>query len=72
MITTLRITGMTCNGCVKHVDAALRKVPGVRTVDVNLAEAQAKVAHDPELSPMPSLIAAVEQAGYSAAAAPSG
>ena len=66
MITTLRITGMTCNGCVKHVDAALRAVPGVSAVEVKLADHQAKVVHDPERSPVASLVAAVEQAGYEA------
>jgi len=57
---------MTCNGCVKHVEAALRLVPGVSAVEVNLAEHRAKVVHDPERSPLPSLVAAVEQAGYEA------
>lgn len=59
---------MTCNGCVKHVDAALRAVPGVAAVEVSLAENRAKVVHDPEQSPLPSLVAAVETAGYEAAA----
>ena len=66
MITTLAIIGMTCNGCVKHVDQALRAVPGVSAVEVNLAENRAKVVHDPERPPVPSLLAAVESAGYSA------
>lgn len=68
MITTLAITGMTCNGCVKHVDKALRAVPGVSAVEISLAENRAKVVHDPEESPIPALIAAVESAGYSAVA----
>ncbi len=68
MITTLAITGMTCNGCVKHVDKALRAVAGVSSVDISLAENRAKVVHDPEQSPIPALIAAVESAGYSAVA----
>jgi copper chaperone len=67
VITTLRITGMTCNGCVKHVDKALREVQGVRAVDVNLAEGTAKVVHE-ETAPVPALLAAVESAGYEAAA----
>lgn len=62
----MRITGMTCNGCVKHVDAALRKVPGVTAVEVSLAEGRAKVVHDPEASPVASLVAAVDEAGYTA------
>jgi copper chaperone CopZ len=59
---------MTCNGCVKHVDQALRSIPGVTAVEVTLAENRAKIVHDPEQSPVPALIAAVETAGYSAAA----
>jgi len=65
--TTLRITGMTCNGCVRHVDTALRAVPGVSAVAVDLAEQRARVVHDPERSPVPGLVAAVEAAGYEAA-----
>ena len=59
---------MTCNRCVEHVDGALRAVPGVSAVEVILAENYAKVVHDPEQSPVPALIIAVETAGYSAAA----
>lgn len=55
---------MTCNGCVKHVDKALREVPGVSAVEVTLAEHRAKVVHDPQTAPLPSLVAAVENAGY--------
>ena len=55
---------MTCNGCVKHVEAALRAVPGVTSVQVVLAENTAQVVHDPEQSPMASLTAAVVEAGY--------
>lgn len=65
MITTLDINGMTCNGCVKHLDQALRAVPGVTAVEVSLAEHRAKIVHDPEQSPLPTLVAAVEGAGFS-------
>lgn len=64
MITTLRVSGMTCNGCRKHVDAALRGVTGVTAVEVDLPTGQAKVVHD-EVS-TEALVAAVEQAGYQA------
>lgn len=63
MITTLRVSGMTCNGCVKHVTAALREVPGVTAVDVDLANGRAKVVHDATVA---ALIAAVTEAGYEA------
>lgn len=54
---------MTCNGCVKHVTAALREVPGVTAVDVDLANGRAKVVHDATVA---ALIAAVTEAGYEA------
>ena len=63
MITTLRVSGMTCNGCVTHVEAALRKVPGVTAVQVNLATGQAQIDHQATVS---ALIAAVKDAGYEA------
>ncbi len=66
MVTTLSISGMTCNGCVRHVDKALRGVPGVTAVEVSLAEHRAKIDHDPDKAPAPALIAAVEAAGYTA------
>jgi len=64
VITTLRITGMTCNGCVKHVDKALRGVPGVRAVQVTLPD-RASVEHDDSAS-LPAMLEAVESAGYQA------
>jgi copper chaperone CopZ len=64
VITTLRITGMTCNGCVKHVDKALRGVPGVRGVQVTLPD-RASVEHDDSAS-LPEMVKAVESAGYQA------
>lgn len=67
VITTLRITGMTCNGCVRHVDKALRAVPGVTAVEVSLPEGTAKVVHE-ESAQVAALVAAVESAGYEAAA----
>jgi copper chaperone CopZ len=66
VITTLLISGMTCNGCVRHVDKALRSVAGVSAVEVSLPDQRAKIVHD-ESAPIASLIAAIESAGYSAA-----
>lgn len=57
---------MTCNGCVKHVDKALRGLAGVTAVEVDLAGQRAKVSHDEAKAPVPALVAAVEAAGYTA------
>jgi copper chaperone CopZ len=62
VITTLRITGMTCNGCVRHVDTALRKVAGVTAVEVTLPD-HAKVVHTASVA---ALVDAVVVAGYQA------
>ena len=58
--TTLAIRGMTCGNCVKHVDAALRAVPGVVAVAVALP-GTARVTHTGDRAP---LVAAIEKAGY--------
>ncbi|HEX4456268.1 MAG TPA: heavy metal-associated domain-containing protein [Kofleriaceae bacterium] len=66
MITTLRIAGMSCNNCVRHVGDALRAVPGVTAVEVSLPERRATVTHGDVAGA--DLVAAVESAGYEAAA----
>jgi copper chaperone CopZ len=64
--TQLTITGMTCASCVAHVENALRKVPGVDSVAVNLATEEARV--DGVAHPA-ALIKAVHDAGYGASVA---
>ncbi|MDZ5431967.1 heavy metal translocating P-type ATPase [Pseudomonas fluorescens] len=61
----LSIDGMTCASCVGRVERALNKVPGVKSVSVNLANER---AHLELLGPVDAqtLIAAVTRAGYAA------
>ena len=42
----LAIEGMTCASCVKRVEKALTRVPGVAQAQVNLATERARVAFD--------------------------
>lgn len=63
---TLRIQGMTCANCQKHVGEALRSVPGVASANVDLAFHRASVTYDPEKATLADMEAAVEQAGYRA------
>ncbi len=60
----LPVTGMTCASCVRRVERALTKVPGVEAATVNLATEQASVTYDPSLASPDQLRAAVEGAGY--------
>ena len=64
---SLTIEGMTCASCVSRVEKALRKLPEVASVEVNLAteKAEVKFVGRPE-QVLPRLIAAVEKAGYQA------
>jgi Cu+-exporting ATPase len=60
----LPVTGMTCASCVRRVERALGKVPGVGAVAVNLATERATVEFYPGTASVADLRAAVEQAGY--------
>src|SRR5689334_11905210 len=63
----LAIGGMTCASCVRRVERALGKVPGVQSASVNLATERASVTLDQETpAPADALVAAVEKAGYAA------
>jgi len=62
----LQVSGMTCASCVRHVEAALSRVPGVTLASVNLATERATVDYDPDQATVNQLLAAVESAGYQA------
>jgi len=59
----LGVDGMTCGACIRHVEAALRPLDGVETVQVNLQAGRVRVAGD--VAPQ-ALIDALDQAGYTA------
>jgi copper chaperone CopZ len=63
MNTTLKIEGMSCEHCVKHVTQALEGVGGVTSAKVSLKDKSALVAHGEAVS-LESLKAAVSEAGY--------
>jgi len=63
--TDLDIEGMTCASCVRRVEKALAKVPGVSEASVNFATERATVHHDAGLVPE-VLQQAVVDAGYQA------
>ena len=59
----LQVIGMTCASCVLRVEKALRSLPGVLRVSVNLATEQAFVEATPSVT-VEVLAAAVRKAGY--------
>jgi copper chaperone len=60
--TELTISGMTCDHCIRAVDDALRKVPGVTHADVRIGSAS--VRFDETRTSTAVLTAAVRAAGY--------
>lgn len=63
--TVLKLSDMSCGGCVNAVRSALTGVEGVREADVSLEEKTARVISDDTVS-ADDLVAAVSAAGYSA------
>ena len=64
--TRLRIVGMSCGACVRHVTTALNAVTGVVHVDVDLPKNEAVVEHLLDRVNETGLVAAINNAGYHA------
>jgi Cu+-exporting ATPase len=63
---TFPIEGMTCASCVRRVELAVAKVPGVNSASVNLATETASVAFD-DPAARPQVVEAIRNAGYEVA-----
>ena len=67
------IAGMTCASCVSHIEAALKRTPGVTEASVNLLGGSARVSYRPALTSVDAVREAVRSTGYEAGApAPAG
>ncbi|NKB81439.1 MAG: copper resistance protein CopZ [Nitrospirales bacterium] len=64
------VIGMTCGNCVRHVEKALRGVPGVSSVTVVLDAAQATVEYDADRVTVDALTSVMTEAGYTLGATP--
>ena len=72
---TLKIDGMSCGGCVKNIQSALLKTPGVKAAEVKIkkkwllfndfSDVRATVAYEKDKTTVDGLIKAVEGAGGS-------
>lgn len=68
--TRLKVRGMTCGSCVKHVTHALKQLDGVDSVQVSLQEGEVCVVHDPAAADEAQFIKALSEEGYDAAKLP--
>jgi copper chaperone len=64
---TLTVTGMSCMGCVKSVERLVSSLPGVASVDVDLASGRVEVAHDPAMCSLQMIRQSIEEGGYKVA-----
>ena len=65
MQSVLKIEGMSCENCVKHVKEALEAVAGVNSVEVSLNDKSATIEHRDDLEPSVLKMAVIEE-GYEA------
>ena len=63
---TYDVTGMTCSSCVRHVEKAVEKQPGVKKVTVNLLKNSMIVDYDENKLNQAEIESAVSDAGYGA------
>lgn len=65
-LLNLFVGGMSCAACSRHVESALKSVPGIGEVTVNLALGRAAIDFDSSRASLSDIKKAVEDLGYSA------
>ncbi|MDY4676127.1 MAG: heavy metal translocating P-type ATPase [Candidatus Borkfalkiaceae bacterium] len=60
------VTGMSCAACVSHVEKAVQKTAGVKSVNVNLLMKNMTVEYDEAVCSPEDIESSVDKAGYSA------
>lgn len=63
----LKVSGMSCGGCVASVTKVLQELPGVAKAEVTLEPGEARVEFDPAQVSRAALMAAIDDAGFEAA-----
>jgi len=65
-LALIRIDGMHCHRCEQTISKALSNKPGVHEVEVDFNSQLASVLYDPQSVKIGELMAAVDEAGYTA------
>lgn len=63
---TIPISGMHCASCAQTIEGALRKAPGIKEANVNLATEKAYVTYNPDITNENEVIATINSTGYEA------
>ncbi|MGL5041685.1 MAG: heavy metal translocating P-type ATPase [Culicoidibacterales bacterium] len=64
MKKTVDIEGMTCQSCVQRVEKAVKKLPGVKMINVNLITEKIAIEYDPKLVQIEEVIETMAKIGY--------
>lgn len=64
--TVLRAEGFSCPSCVGKIEKQVGRLGGVTDVTVKFASGRIEVDHDPAVTSVDDLVAAVARAGYTA------
>ena len=62
----LGIEGMTCDNCVKTLSRALKRVNGIKEVDIDRPNARATITFDTTKTDMAAIHETIEKSGYKA------
>uniref|UniRef100_A0A8C5MRG7 P-type Cu(+) transporter n=1 Tax=Leptobrachium leishanense TaxID=445787 RepID=A0A8C5MRG7_9ANUR len=65
-VTVINIEGMTCNSCVQSIEGLISQKPGVRSIQVSLANNNGTVEYDPAVTDPEKIRASIEDMGFDA------
>ncbi|WP_419741689.1 heavy metal translocating P-type ATPase [Paraclostridium dentum] len=60
----IKIEGMTCQSCAKAVERGIKKLDGIKSVNVNIATDKATIQYDGSKVKLSQIKGAIEKAGY--------
>lgn len=60
------VKGMNCGSCAERVESAVRQLPGISSVRVDLASGDVLVEHQPEKVTAEQICEKISAAGYAA------
>jgi len=60
----IKISGMSCQHCVQHIENALQQSRGVNKVRVDLTEEKAYIEYDPSIINVDNLLQVIKDTGY--------
>ncbi len=61
---TLKVEGMTCDHCVQTVTGAVKSLPGIEKVSVDLGAKQVQVSYDGNQVEISAIEDKIKEAGY--------